>query len=77
MKNSPPNILTGDMNINFHERTTHRPTNKYLNTLQSLNYLPLITRPTRDPEGNQDAAHSPLDHIHVNISNSLTAGILH
>ena len=70
-------ILTGDININLLEHTTHRPTNEYLNTLQSLNYIPLITRPTRFPEGNQNADPSLLDHIYVNFSTPLTAGILH
>ena len=70
-------ILIGDLNINLLDHVIHRPTNDFLNMLQTFNYLPLITRPTRFPEGNQNASPSLLDHIYVNFSRPLVAGILH
>ena len=45
-------IFIGDFNINALEHTTHVPTNDFLNFMQASHFLPLISRPTRFPEGN-------------------------
>ena len=70
-------IIIGDININLLEHNNHRPTNDFINMLQTYNYIPLITRPTRFAEGNQTASPSLLDHIYVNFTYPLVAGILH
>ena len=51
-------IVIGDLNINLLEHIDHSPTNEFLNFMQTFNFLPLITRPTRFPEGNQIAVPS-------------------
>ena len=40
-------ILIGDFNINLLEHATHANTGEFLNSIQALNYIPLISRPTR------------------------------
>ena len=70
-------ILLGDFNINLLEHTEHRETSDYLNKMQSLNYLPLISRPTRFPEGDQNGRESLLDHIYTNFIHQSISGILH
>ena len=70
-------VLIGDFNINLLEHQEHNDTNDYLNKLQSLNYIPLISRPTRFPDGEQNARNSLLDHIYTNFIHQSTAGILH
>ena len=70
-------ILIGDININLLDHVVDKPTNDFLNMMQTFNYLPLITRPTRFAEGNQIASPSLLDHIYVNFTSPLVAGILH
>ena len=70
-------IIVGDLNINLLEHENHRPTNEFLNMMQTFSYLPLITRPTRFPVGQQEGQPSLLDHVYVNFSIPLVAGILH
>ena len=70
-------ILMGDFNINLLEHNDHRETGDFLNKMQSLNYLPLISRPTRFPEGEQNAKESLLDHIYTNFIHQSISGILH
>ena len=60
-------ILLGDFNINLLEHATHNETAEFLNTMQTINFIPLIARPTRFPEGNQNAQPSLLDHIYTNF----------
>ena len=69
-------IMIGDFNINLLEHSTHQETGNYLATLQSLNYIPIINRPTRFPEGNQTGNESLLDHIYVNFTLPSVSGIL-
>lgn len=69
-------ILTGDFNINLLEHQTHIDTNDYLAFMQNFNYLPIITRPTRYPEGQQRAQPSLLDHIYINFTPPAISGIL-
>ena len=61
-------ILAGDFNINLLEHHSHSDTNDYISFMQNHFYLPVITRPTRFPEGQQRAIPSLLDHIYINFS---------
>ena len=70
-------ILLGDFNINLLEHTTHLPTNIFLNTMQSLNYFPHISRPTRFPDNPDLGQPSLLDHIWTNFTPSSSSGIIH
>lgn len=70
-------IIIGDININLLQHVYHTPTNDFLNFMQTYNFLPIITRPTRFPEGNQNADPSLLDHIYVNFALPMLPGILH
>ena len=45
----------GDFNINLLEHGSHNPTNNYLSSMQSMHYIPVISRPTRFPQGNERA----------------------
>ena len=69
-------ILIGDFNINLLEHQTHQETGNYLATMQSLNFIPVISRPTRYPEGNQNGCQSLLDHIYVNFTLPSLSGII-
>ena len=69
-------ILAGDFNINLLEHQSHIDTNDYLAFMQNCNYLPVITRPTRYPEGQQRAQPSLLDHIYINFTPPSISGIL-
>ena len=71
------NILTGDFNINLLEHVTHPPTNSFITTMQSNNFFPQISRPTRFPESNPTASSSLLDHIWTNFNEPVLSGILH
>ena len=70
-------VITGDFNINLLEHSEHRPTNEFLNLMQTYNYLPLITRPTRFAIGQQAGAPSLLDHFYIDFTAPLVSGILH
>ena len=70
------NILLGDFNINLLEHQTHQETGNYLAVIQSLNYIPIISRPTRFPVGNQRGNESLLDHIYVNFTLPSISGII-
>ena len=69
-------ILIGDFNINLLEHNSHRPTENYLNVMQSLTYFPHISRPTRFPDTNDDTAPSLLDHIWTNFTPFSLSGII-
>ena len=69
-------ILTGDFNINLLEHHTHSDTNDYLAFMQNFFYLPIITRPTRYPEGQQRGSPSLLDHVYINFTPPSISGIL-
>ena len=70
-------ILVGDFNINLLEHATHANTGEFLNSIQALNYIPLISRPTRFPVGEQNARPSLLDHIYTNFLHHSISGIFH
>ena len=70
-------FVIGDLNIDLLIHGQHQETNEYLNLLQTYNYMPVITRPTRFPQGRQLGTPSLLDHLFINFSPASTAGILH
>ena len=70
-------LLIGDFNINLLEHSTHIPTNFFLNTMQTLNYFPHISRPTRFPDTPDLGQPSLLDQIWSNFTPPSFPGILH
>ena len=70
-------ILLGDFNINLLEFHSHDDTNDFLLMMQTFCYLPLITRPTRVPQGLQSGTPSLLDHVYINFTPPSVVGILH
>ena len=68
-------IIVGDINIDLLLHEDDRETNEYLNLLQTFNYTPIITRPTRFPEGRQMGSPALLDHIFMNFTPPTSAGI--
>ena len=69
-------IIVGDFNINLLQHSEHQETNEFLNFMQTFNYIPLITRPTRFPIGEQAGIPSLLDHIYINFAPPAIPGIL-
>ena len=70
-------VLIGDFNINLLEHTTHSPTNNFLANIQTLNFVPHISRPTRFPDKENLGDPSLLDHIYTNFGSNFTSGIVH
>ena len=70
-------IIIGDLNINLLEHTSHTPTNNFLASLQTLNFYPHISRPTRFPDSSNLGEPSLLDHIYTNFNSNFHSGILH
>ena len=70
-------ILLGDLNIDLLSLDCNN-INSFIHDLQSLHYLPVITRPTRFPSTNVIPCPKPslLDHIWINTLQSYTSGIL-
>ena len=69
-------ILTGDMNINI-TNVNSSLVDDYLNFLNTLHFLPLISKPTRYPTHNFDSSTATtLDHIFINKTTPCNAGIL-
>ena len=66
-------LIAGDLNINLldHENSY---VCEFMCNLQSLQYLPVITKPTRMPNNNQTP--SLLDHIWLNFLTRYNSGIL-
>ena len=71
------NIITGDFNINLLEHVSHPPTNSFITTMQSNNYFPNISRPTKFPDIIAAVVSSLLDHIWINFNELVSSGILH
>ena len=69
-------IITGDLNINLLEHMTHPPTNQFLTYMQSLKFIPLISRATRFPFEGQRGDPSLLDHVFANFTTNYYPGIL-
>ena len=70
-------LIMGDLNIDLLQHSEHRQTNEYLNLLQTFNYVPIITRATRFPQGQQMGVPSLLDHIFINFTPAAHSGIFH
>ena len=70
-------VLIGDFNINLLEHSSHIPTNNFLTNIQTLNFTPLIVRPTRFPDSSDLGEPSLLNHIYINFNLSITSGIIH
>ena len=65
-------ILTGDFNINLFENENGTHANLFLNSMQSLSLIPLITNPTRIT----DNSSTLIDNIFMNSPNDVTAGLI-
>ena len=70
-------IVIGDLNINLLEHASHTATNNFLANLQTVNFHPHISRPTRFPDSVNLSEPSLLDHIYTNFSSNFKSGILH
>lgn len=70
-------LLIGDFNINLLEHSSHVPTNLFLNSMQTLNYFPQISRPTQFPDTLELGQPSLLDQIWTNFTPPSLSGILH
>ena len=68
-------IISGDFNINLSDHTTTSVYN-FTNCLNSMHFIPLITRPTRFPPNEQTSNPSTLDHIWFNCLVLFKSGIL-
>ena len=69
-------IITGDLNVNLLEHDSYPPSNNFLSIMQSYNYFPHISRPTRFPDENSNASPSLIDHIWTNFHSPSSSGIL-
>jgi hypothetical protein len=67
-------ILAGDLNINLLSEKCNQITN-FVSCMQSLHFLPTITKPTRFPSNEQSGYPSLLDHIWFNSLCSYSTGI--
>ena len=70
-------VVIGDININLLEHSAHTATNNYLAALQTINFFPHISRPTRFPDTVNLSEPSLLDHVYTNFNNSFVSGIIH
>lgn len=68
-------IIIGDLNINLLADDDINVT-EFLNNMFSFNFLPIITRPTRFPVGDQRGSPSLLDHIWSNRLGRFVSGIV-
>jgi hypothetical protein len=67
--------ILGDLNINLLVQDSLAVQN-FVTELQSLSFLPLITKPTRFPSVNSNAVPSLIDHIWLNTLQQCSSGIL-
>ena len=68
-------ILLGDINIDLIKHST-QPVSEFINTMQSLSFIPIITKPTRFPPAGSRGEPSLLDHIWVNSLKEYSSGVL-
>jgi len=68
-------IITGDININLLQFNVSY-NEHFINELQSLNFVPVITKPTRFPPENSEIQPSLLDHIWLNFFQENNSGII-
>ena len=76
VKNCEMVIISGDFNINLSDYNT-TSVNNFSNCLNSMHFIPLITRPTRFPPNEQTSNPSTLDHIWINCLVPFKSGILY
>jgi len=70
-------ILVGDFNINLLlSESVDAGVERLVSMLQSMSFLPYITKPTRFPAGNQAGIPSLLDHIWFNRLHQCHSGLL-
>ena len=69
-------LLSGDLNIDLVDyENSSIDVRNFVNSMYSLSFLPVITRPTRFPLGEQLGSPSILDHIWYNRCNAVMSGI--
>ena len=68
-------ILTGDINIDLLSRDNYH-VNNFVNSMNSIHLLPVITKPTRFAPDNT-GKNSCLDHIWVNNLSNYVSGIIY
>ena len=68
-------FLMGDMNINLTDISS-LPVNNYISCLNSFNFIPVITKPTRFAPNDPNQNPSTLDHIILNKPISFKSGVL-
>ena len=66
-------LIAGDLNINLLDENENN-NHEFICSLQSMQFLPVITKPTRIPNNNQ--MPSLLDHIWINFFATYHSGIL-
>ena len=70
-------IVTGDLNIDISkDDDSSNDVMHFVNSMCSFNFLPVITKPTRFPTGDQHGSPSILDHIWCSKLTNVESGIL-
>ena len=69
-------IIAGDFNINLTD-TTSDCVNNFSSAMNSLHYIPTITKPTRFPPGDANGIPTTLDHIWTNKVLNCRRGIIY
>ena len=75
VRNATHIFIAGDFNINVCDQPSTDAEN-YSNLLYSLNFLPIITRPTRFANNSVSVSSSNLDHIWTNKLSNFLSGIV-
>ena len=68
-------VIAGDLNINLLNQQSET-IQTFINDLQSLHFIPVITKPTHFPPSNIRGNPTLLDHIWINCLNTYRSGIL-
>ena len=68
-------IIAGDMNADISVSNGSTSINDYLNTLSSLHFIPVITKPTRYSFSNTGLVSTTLDHIFINKLTSFNSAV--
>ena len=68
-------IVLGDINIDLLKHYT-QPVTEFINTMQTLSFIPVITKPTRFPPADSRGDPSLLDHIWINSLREYYSGVL-
>jgi hypothetical protein len=67
-------IITGDLNINLLKESP--AIESFITDLQSMSFIPVITKPTRFPPHNSNILPSAIDHIWINSLQQYSSGII-